>query len=387
MKELNIFCFAVNLIVIAFVGLLMALMPSITQKTLLFGVRVPPQEAACLQARTLIRRYRLVCVISAVCVFIACITQFAVAPDFTVLGSLYYPLLILAAQMAAYIPAWKAAKRLKEEKGWQVSAALYADTQSSYSRGQIRSMPWFWYLAALAIAFASAIIELIEYPNLPAQIPSHFGINMEPDAWSDKSIGLALSMPLINIGTAVCMFVAGLIFHKAKLQLNTADPALSFAQHSAYRRLMGNWLGFYTLCLSVSFFLMGLSALYWQSFKLPFWLSMVLDFAPLLPLCTAAIRAGQSGSKLKPKNYSSEGMAKRNTFSTDSVRSDDDLWVLGMFYYNPDDPTALIEDRFGSGVGFNYARASVKAGVSALTLSVIAVYIWISTWVMRLIAL
>jgi hypothetical protein len=46
--------------------------------------------------------------------------------------------------------------------------------------------------------------------------------------------------------------------------------------------------------------------------------------------------------------------------------SGDQHWALGMFYHNPDDPARIVENRFGNGVGFNYAYLSVKIGAAVV---------------------
>ena len=47
-----------------------------------------------------------------------------------------------------------------------------------------------------------------------------------------------------------------------------------------------------------------------------------------------------------------------------------------MIYYNPDDPAIVVETRFGSKLGFNYARLSVKIVMAVLLLAVIVTYSW-----------
>lgn len=54
------------------------------------------------------------------------------------------------------------------------------------------------------------------------------------------------------------------------------------------------------------------------------------------------------------------------------IRDDRD-WKLGLFYFNRDDPSLFVENRFGSNNGLNYARKAawlivgILAAVSVLT--------------------
>ncbi len=70
-------------------------------------------------------------------------------------------------------------------------------------------------LAALLIVAGSAIIStlyvVINYPNLPAQVPTHFGPNWKPDAYSPKSValGTVLADELIIIPLTAFIYYLG----------------------------------------------------------------------------------------------------------------------------------------------------------------------------------
>lgn len=47
---------------------------------------------------------------------------------------------------------------------------------------------------------------------------------------------------------------------------------------------------------------------------------------------------------------------------------DDDHWVAGVFYYNPDDPALWVGKRFGIGWTLNFAHAASWLILAALLL-------------------
>jgi len=49
-----------------------------------------------------------------------------------------------------------------------------------------------------------------------------------------------------------------------------------------------------------------------------------------------------------------------------------------MFYYNPDDPAVIIEDRFGTNIGFNYARLPVQIGTALFGVGFVVMYVWLT---------
>jgi uncharacterized membrane protein len=298
---------------------------------------------------------------------------------------LYYPLLLLPAQLLAFVPNWRAALRLKRERGWQVSGAAFAETSSSSARGSLRALPWGWYIASLAIVAAYAAAALAKYPSLPEVIPTHFDASMAPDAWSPKTLLTVLLLPLVNLAMLAMMWGTGAMLVKAKLQIDPQNPALSFAQHRAYRRLLGNAFGLLTLCVAVMTSLVGLPMLF-EGFKVPFWLVLLLVLLPTGLLIAAVLYAGQGGGRLKPRFYAqaAEGSPAPAGQAGLSARTDDRAWALGMFYHSREDPAILVEDRFGSSLGFNYARLPVKIGVIAFLLALAAGYAWLTVFLWNL---
>jgi len=108
--------------------------------------------------------------------------------------------------------------------------------------------------------------------------------------------------------------------------------------------------------------------------------------AGIIPVVYVPVRAGQSGCRLKPAMaYMDPDSAKTTApaLGAASNPGDDRFWKLGMFYYNPDDPSILVEDRFGGNIGFNYARLPLKVFIIVLALLLVAVYIPITVLLLR----
>jgi Predicted integral membrane protein len=59
-------------------------------------------------------------------------------------------------------------------------------------------------IATLIIIAASLLTAVLIYPAAPEQIPTHWNIGGEPDAWSDTAFGLAI-IPAILIATALIL--------------------------------------------------------------------------------------------------------------------------------------------------------------------------------------
>jgi uncharacterized membrane protein len=380
MFELNLFCFIINLCVAVLAGALMPIIPILTRKSFLFGVKIPLEHHNCPEARSMKKSYISICLAGSAVILALITVQFIAVPDMTLLCTMYFPFLFAAVQMAAFIPNWKRAVKLKKEQGWQVSKSVFAETKSSHSRGTMSELPWIWYIAGIILIIISVIAGLIQYPGLPDQIPTHFDFNMEPDAWMDKSLWGIFMLPLINTGMLAMMWCVGFMFVKAKLQIDPQNPGLSFTQHIIYRRRIGHTIGFLALSMAVLFMLIGFMTIF-PDFTVPFWLIMTFSFAPIAPMIAVLVKSGQGGCRIKPKAIiETAGGSRGDTsiFDNSYHRGDDRHWIIGLFYYNPDDPARVVEDRFGNNLGFNYARLSVKIGVTVLALALIASYVWIT---------
>ena len=383
MKDVNLFLAVTNMAVVVLCGALIAVIPTLTRKSFLFGVKIPMEQQNSQEAKSMKKRYTVVVCAGVAFLMALSVLQYIYLPDLSLVAVMYIPLLIIPVQLSAFVPNWKRALRLKEERRWRVPDTSFAETSSSHSRGNLSELPWIWYIVSLGLILVGVIIALVKYPSLPDTIPTHFDINMKPDGWSEKSIWVLLMMPLVDLFTLAICWLSGIAIVKAKLQIDPVRPALSFAQHRLYRKYMGHGLGFLTLVTIASIMLPGLKTIM-PELDVPFWPIIVMVTVAVVPLLVIVVRSGQGGCKLKLKNpppepgdSDSRGMDAR---TATPGRGDDRNWVLGMFYYNPDDPAILIGDRFGTNLGFNYARLPVKIGVAAALALFVVGYAWLTVF-------
>ncbi|MCL2281300.1 MAG: DUF1648 domain-containing protein [Dehalococcoidia bacterium] len=187
MKDVNLICFITSLSIAVLCSMLLPILPILTRKSFLFGVKIPLEEQDHPEAKRLKKRYVTVCLLGGAIIIALITIQYGTIPDISLIAAMYFPLLFVVIQAVAFIPNWKRATKLKEPLAWQVSSSSYAETKSSHSRGDLSEIPWRWYVLSFIVILASIVIALIRYPGLPDRIPTHFDVNMQPDAWSDKS--------------------------------------------------------------------------------------------------------------------------------------------------------------------------------------------------------
>ncbi|MCL2323715.1 MAG: hypothetical protein FWC47_16615 [Oscillospiraceae bacterium] len=389
MREMNFYWFLINIVIAVLCGTLIPLIPKLTRKSLLFGIRIPLEQHASLEAKNLRKRYALINITGASIILVLIIIQYVIFPDVTLVSILYFPLLFAAVQMAAFISNWKQAKKLKEERGWTVSGSVFADTKSSHSRGNLSELPWIWYILSFVIIIATIIIALIKYPGLPDKISVHFGYhwqlnfgyNIQSNAWLDKTLLAVMMLPLINLVIMLIMWLAGAMLVRAKLQMDKQNPVLSFMQHCIYRKRMGHSLGALTLALTVMMTLIEFMSLY-PDLNIPVWLFVVLLLVPVIAVIIVTVQSGQGGCrinlKVTPSKIISDLNGQTTVVNNDDGCGDDKYWAVGMFYHNPNDPKYLVENRFSINMGFNYSRLPVKIGVVVVLMVFVAIYVWVT---------
>lgn len=380
MNDLNLVMFIMNISIILLCGVLMAILPYLTRKAYLFGVKIPESAYENPDVLNLKKKYSMSVSIGAVIAGVIVILQYILNPNLSLVLGMYYPLIVAAIQFGVYIPCWKQASKLKKENMWTVSEIRVAETKSSVSRGNMSDVPWIWYILCAVVCIVQVVLSIAYYPSLPDRIATHFDINMQPDAWSDKSWGTVLFGPLMNIGTVLLMVLCAISIVKSKLQVSPENPSLSFAQHKMYRAIMGHSLGFLTFTVVLLLFFATLPMII-PDFYVPFWILMALPLVSCIELIFISIKCGQGGCKLKPSiseiYVTASGYVSQPSKNT-SAQNDDKYWKIGMFYCNPDDPAVIVEDRFGTNMGFNYSQLAVKICVGIFIVLFVAMYVWLT---------
>ncbi len=379
LQDGNFFIFLISEIITLFTGGLLTVIPSINRKGLLFGVRVPEDAQSDPGAVRMKRVYYAGMSLFTVLDLAAGAALYFAKPGSALLLSLYQPTFLLIGQILFYLPLRKRTLVLKAERGWKVRFTAFSETTVSRERGRLQNLPWGWYILSFMLCVLAVAFGLYIYPSLPDTLIKHWDINMTPDAWSKKSIATVLVLPIVAFGMILLMLGSNILIYFTKLQVSSENPVLSFAQHRQYRRLTGHMLGFITLIMTLMFLaIMPMSLnLFIPTVAQMMSAILVLTVLMIAPAILLAVKAGQGGSKLKPVLTEREIEEAKNVPGTVIPvridRTDDSLWKLGLFYYNKEDPSFLVEDRFGNNGGLNYARPAgivIAAVILLLTLSV-----------------
>ena len=329
------------------IGGFLLILPRIIRKGLLFGVYVGEEVAVGSAAKKLVRSWRQGCVlVMLLSLFVGYGISLAGRP---VTGNLTGTAVLLCSALLLYIVVYSRARKLVSPGApLQASKAVASlEKRNSKEAGFAKFSLAICLIAALAnIAYAA-----ISYRALP-------GIDFtEAHPLADKSIFIFLFFPYLNLVISLIFALLALLTAGAKHALRDGSDSHSLEAQNAFRALNVkalSWIAllscaFLTL-LSVQFIRARLTEV--ESLGTAgWWLAGAFFVAFFVCIAAFLIRIikgyGQGGS------FREFGSAQ--TPLTGSL-ADNEHWVLGLFYFDRNDPAMMIEKRFGFGYGLNYGN-------------------------------
>jgi uncharacterized membrane protein len=353
------------LVEVVFVGGFLLLYPRIARKGLLFGVYVGEERSQADAARGITRAwYRGM--IASLAVALAAGAVFATRPE-SPFGALAPLLILLLAFAGLYLIAYRRARRLAAPFEPPPEAAPLVPTPEPSL-----VFPWAVLLIATVAGLWAVFYTLARYAALPDPMPTHFGISGQPDAWSKKSFGSVMVLPIMTLVLGVMVGGTALLTGRAK-RAPRQDDGASLAVQNRFRSAMSRFVAVLGLLLTAM-----LTTLAVTSVQVALGERRALPAAALLfalaIFCYAifgsawlAVRYGQGGARLEK--------AQSNAPLTDGL-ADNRLWKLGMFYVNRDDPSWLVERRFGFGYTLNFGNPGATATFAAFMAAILGLATW-----------
>jgi len=327
-------------------GLIYLIYPRIVRKGLLFGVYVGEGPFEGPEARR-IKRSWYVWMISAIVLSIAAglACLLLVAPPIAPVATI---LLQLMTFVVLYLRAYYQARRLAPPGPPPPAAAPITLT---------RPTSLAFPAAAIAVSALLGLLSMgyawVHYDSLPGRIPAHFGPSGAPDAWRSKSLAGVMTLPLLTFVVGVGLGGFACLTARAKRAIRLSDQGSSLEAQHRFRGAVTRLLSVITVLTSSLLAFIAVSAVQvgmgWRP-GISWWvwlLSGLLVVSAVGGTLYLALRLGQGGARLEKANSHSP--------LTDGL-ADNRNWVLGIFYVNREDPSILVERRFGFGYTINFGN-------------------------------
>lgn len=332
------------------------LTPTLSARTVRFGVRVPDSrvEDPLVQRET--TRFRTTLLISGVIIALAGVGLIITA------GIALTPVPVFALIIVWYLLYFRANKAItaaKRDQDWfaGVRQGVTADTTL---RSDPPKFPWVWLLLPVLVVAASVVIGIIRYPDLPNPLPVHFDAAGNANRFEPKSVGSVFTVVFIQAGLTVLLSALAVLISRGPADVDPARPSSSVRAHREFVARLGKGLVAMTTLVDL-----GLLASDWA-----IW-SGDRQSGALLPLTLGPILVGVALLVIivLQRNRSGDGADEGTGLSH---RDDDKNWVGGVIYRNREDPSWFVQRRFGVGWTVNFGNPVAMVTCVGLTVVVIA---------------
>lgn len=353
------------LILIAVIGYII---PFYLKKDILFGVRLSEKESQFLKADQIKQQFKQSYLIVIV-VFILIASMLLSSFHQETLGGVLigFQIILLYTILVFYnrkVLSMKIKLQSTEEE-FTEDEWLVVDTQT---RTKQKILSILWFLPSTLLVIVHFIIALLRFGDLPTSIPLSFDLSGNIIVYTEKTMLSVLRFPAISLFLLITLLGIFFVIKTSKQQLSVQTPKKSKIQDFMFRK---QWaLSFIILTPLMIIYNIILSLQYLLVININGWLflivSLVIPLLIVLGSLILAIYTGQSGSRI---NVAIEER------KTKAVAVDDNkYWKLGLFYFNPQDPSIFLEKRIGIGWTINFGNPIAIGGFIGF-LSLLFIYV------------
>lgn len=342
----------ITILILFLVGLFM---PYLTRKEIVFGVRIPQGLRDHAEIERIKKVYTRNYLLSVGLPSLFFIILLVIRPDpIIILISIF---VLIALLLGNYYLCHRSLKKIKADNQWTEGYKETSVMDIGYRPEKSLVSPW-WFSIPLVLILIQIIIVLNHYDSIPEIMPIHYNFHGNPDNWAKKSYRLVLMSPAIEILVTAFLFFVYKMIGWSKQQLSAENPEESKIRNQIFRRRWSGFIVFTSVIIILSFFSMQVSMLKLLDIGFQGMFIALAVISPMLIIvvaCWLAFTTGQSGSRIK--------LDEKSESQNDKIDRDDDKhWILGIIYYNPDDPSLFVEHRFGVGWTINVGNRKAVLG-------------------------
>lgn len=318
------------------------------KKNIILGVTLPFAARYDGQVEALCAGFRKKLWLMTVPLCLLCAPMFFV-PWFSVQLTWYmvWIIIVIVAPYVLYVRTYLRLKAIKREREWYPRRSAQVTTVDITAAAAPRKpLSAWWFIPALLLSLVPVILALTVYSGERGM-----------DAW--LILGLSFSA-MVLLSWAIYPLIFRLRTDVAG-EDSTRNTALTNVRRAAWGRA---WIS-----IAWSTALCGVAAFFCRSSELGQLIVIIIYTFVLLRLCVwteMGLRRAQE---------------KLTDVSTDDYIDEDEHWIWGVFYNNPNDSHLTVNDRTGMNVSFNLAKPAGKLIMGACALMIAAMPL-IGVWMM-----
>lgn len=350
------------LLLIPTLGVIMALTPYLMRRGEVFTVTVPTAAQNDPFIRQLKRRYAaIVGSVTIVFTLIGLVAAAARSEQGLMFAMIVGTLVLCACGYGLMLRYRSRMRAYKREQGWKAEAQ---ESVAVVNEQPVpRAISFKWNLLYIPIILVTLAVGIIGYPYMPDMVPMHASFDGTVNRWEPKSPGVVAFPVIMQVFIAACIMFSHWTILRSKKWAEPGAPATSALAYGLFARAQSIFLVatgvLIVACLGLAFELSSLGVITLGQAAI---ILLVAIIPTVVGSVVLSVVYGQAGSRV----------FKRMAGSEQLLADDDEHWKLGVFYYNPDDASLFLPERFGIGWTFNLARPAVWALLVAGVLVTIA---------------
>lgn len=330
-----------------FVGVLETVTPYLSRKTTVFGVSIPEPYVQHQQLQLFKKHYSMFVGSIAAAFLLGQILLLLTSiqeEKFVLLSFIFLCVMFLlsaALSMSYHIKI----KKLKKQENWEAHVkTVYVTDLSIRDRDEVLS-PVFFALPVI-ITLALITFTYMNYNAIPDVFATHWNAAGEADGWTEKTWISVIVMPLILLGTQISLFIISFGMKSAKIQLSAQAKEAS-ANRELTQRKYGSWyLAAINYNMTILFVVLHYTTVILKDQTAPYF----------FPLFIVSMIVSLGGLILFNWKLSKSNERFDDLHTNETASADDRYWKWGIFYSNKNDPSLLVEKKYGIGWTVNMAN-------------------------------
>ncbi|MDU9052688.1 MAG: DUF5808 domain-containing protein, partial [Clostridioides difficile] len=253
-----------------------------------------------------------------------------------------------------YIHTHKKAKKLKSEiysklGHIDIDSKLIVDMDFINKKNKIIKKFKIIYLIPILFTLGMSIFIAFNYNQLPDSIATHWNINGSPDVFIDKSFINVFKLIGTDFCLMVLLYITSIGSIKSRIKIDTNRIEESRVENIKYLNKIGYLFLILMIIMTTQFFTTLLS--------IKTKLSTAMNITTLLVIIYLIATYINSPNLKFNSSYSPE--------------EDEKYWIAGIMYNNPNDPSLMVNKRFGIGWTINFGNPLGKILYIAIALLLI----------------
>lgn len=346
-------------------------MQKFTSKKVFYGVNIPEKYRDFEELKQIDKSYKRGILISTAAILILQIALSLYA-NFTLSENLYLAavtipiILTVVLYYLIYYNSYKKVLIFKEKYISTINSELKSektqilDVDFIHERDKLVKKYSLIYIIPILLVVASSVYSFINYDKILEMMPTHFNFRGIADGFTVKTKTSFFAQIGMQIVVMLLVYFSSVYSLKARVKIDKSNSKSDIAHTIKYLSHLASESFFLLLAMALLFSSISFGLVNQKINQMLVILSTVILLASIAPLLYTSY-------KLKKGNYSDVSY---------TVDDDDKYWLLGCLYYNPNDPAAFVQKRFGIGWTINLGSNKGKLMVACIVLMlVITLYI------------